>query len=392
VLSLLVSALAAASPAAAGNRLLVGVDDDLIKWTAKPQPILAPVRALGLDAIRVTLQWRPGRRNMTSRDHVELRRAVAARRVGVRIVLSVYGRSFDAPHVASERESYCRFVRNVLRRYSEIRDVVIWNETNSVAFWDPQDPAPAAYEALLARCWDLLHSTFPDVNVLTTTAASQDPAGFIRQVGAAYRASGRDRPLFDTAGHNPYPRYPDEPPTATHEVYLGEGDYDRLVAALDDAFAGTAQPKAQIWYVEDGFQTAVVRSRRSFYAGRESVRNTLSPEAQAVQLAAALRLASCQPRVGAFFNFLLVDEPRLVGWQSGLLWADWRRKPAFDAYRAAIDEVRRGAVDCAAATVPVVAPGPGEDPAYGGIGPAPPLERPCLRLVPAIDPFRGERR
>jgi hypothetical protein len=50
--------------------------------------------------------------------------------------------------------------------------------------------------------------------------------------------------------------------------------------------------------------------------------------------------------VTAFFNFLLVDEPSLGRWQSGLLWADWKRKPAFAAYRAAIADVRAGTVDC----------------------------------------------
>ena len=69
---------------------------------------------------------------------------------------------------------------------------------------------------------------------------------------------------------------------------------------------------------------------------------------QAAQIAAALRLASCQSRVAAYFNFLLVDERLLGGWESGLLWADWRRKPAFEAYRAAIAEVRSDTVDCAA--------------------------------------------
>jgi hypothetical protein len=54
-----------------------------------------------------------------------------------------------------------------------------------------------------------------------------------------------------------------------------------------------------------------------------------------------VRLAACQPRVAAFFNFLLVDEDRLGGWQSGLLWADWKRKPAF-AYRTAIEQPRGG--------------------------------------------------
>ena len=84
------------------------------------------------------------------------------------------------------------------------------------------------------------------------------------------------------------------------------------------------------------------------YAGRETVARTLSPEGQAAQLAAALRVAFCQPRVAAFFNFLLVDEPALERWQSGLLWANWKRKPAFAAYRQAIAEVRRGDADCAA--------------------------------------------
>ena len=266
----------------------------------------------------------------------------------MRIVLGVFGRAVDAPREPAAREDYCRFVRNVVLRYGEIRDVVIWNEANSDTFWQPQEGAPAAYAALLARCWDLLHASVPGVNVLTTTASSHDPAAFIRGIGAAYRASGRALPLFDGVGHNPYPLFPGESPTARHDVYIGQGDYDRLVAVLDESFAGTAQPATPIWYLENGFQTTVANGRRSHYTGQENVTRTLAPAEQAAQLATALRLASCQPRVAAYFNFLLVDESLLEGWQSGLLWADWKRKPAFAAYRAAIAEVRRGAVDCAA--------------------------------------------
>ena len=109
------------------------------------------------------------------------------------------------------------------------------------------------------------------------------------------------------------------------------------------------EPPVPIWYLENGFQTTTIgERRRSHYSGRETVARTLDPAEQAVQIAAALRLAHCQPRVAAYFNFLLVDEKLLGGWQSGLLWADWRRKPAFEAYRLAIAEVRSGAVDCAA--------------------------------------------
>jgi hypothetical protein len=367
-LSLVVFGLVAAQPARAGSRLMVGVDDDRIKWTARPAPILGAVGALGLDAVRVTLAWRPGRRNLTGRDHVALRRSVAAERQGVRIVLAVYGRADDAPRGPRAREDYCRYVRNAVSRYTEIDDVVIWNEANSATFWRPQEGAPAAYAALLARCWDLLHAAVPDVNVLTTTAAGHDSAAFIRGVADAYRASGRPRPLFDTAGHNPYPLHPSEQPGARHSVYIGEGDYERLVAVLDGAFYATPQPPTPIWYLENGFQTTVVRARRSRYVGRENAARTVSPGGQAEQLATALRLAYCQPRVTAFFNFLLVDETSLEGWQSGLMWADWKRKPAFGAYRAVIDEVRRGAVDCSAEQAAAAG--------SGGAAPAPPPGEP----------------
>ena len=344
----LLALLAGAGSARAGSDLLIGVHDDAIKWTERPTPILGAVRALGLGAMRVTLVWRPGKRHLTRRDHDALRRLVAADAYGVRIVLGVYGRAGQAPQDRAGREDYCRFVRNVLLRYGEIRDVVIWNEANSDTFWQPRDGAPAAYAALLGRCWDVLHAAVPDVNVVTTTASSHDAAAFIRELGAAYRAGGRQRPLFDTVGHNPYPLYPGEPPTARHDVYLGQGDYDRLVAVLDESFAGSAQPATPVWYLENGFQTTVAKGRRPRYRGRESVTGTIGPAEHAEQLATALRLASCQPRVAAYFNFLLADEPMLEGWQSGLLWADGQRKPAFDAYRAAIAEVRAGAVDCAA--------------------------------------------
>ena len=103
--------------------------------------------------------------------------------------------------------------------------------------------------------------------------------------------------------------------------------------------SGTSRTASRRQRSENG----VARTTR---AGRTSPGRS-TPGEQAAQLAAALRLAHCQPRVAAFFNFLLVDERLLAGWQSGLLWADWRRKPAFEAYRAAITEIRSGTVDCA---------------------------------------------
>ena len=60
----------------------------------------------------------------------------------------------------------------------------------------------------------------------------------------------------------------------------------------------------------------------------------------------ALLLAHCQPEVGAFFNFELIDEDRLAGWQSGVLWRDGTRKPSYDHFRQAVELVKSGTVDC----------------------------------------------
>jgi hypothetical protein len=67
---------------------------------------------------------------------------------------------------------------------------------------------------------------------------------------------------------------------------------------------------------------------------------------QGTQVLDAIRLASCQPHVGAFFNFLLADEPRLEGWQSGVLRADRSRKPSYEKFAQAIAEANDGAVAC----------------------------------------------
>ena len=186
---------------------------------------------------------------------------------------------------------------------------MIWNEANSDTFWLPREGAAADYAALLARCWDLLHASVPDVNVLTTTASSHDPAAFIRDVGAAYRASGRQQPLFDAAGHNPYPLFPGEPPTARHQSTSARATTTALSRPSTSPSAGPRSPPHR-----SGTSRTASRRRRSengaartTRAGRRAAR-TLEPEEQPNQIAAALRLAHCQPRVAAYFNFLLVDE------------------------------------------------------------------------------------
>jgi hypothetical protein len=168
----------------------------------------------------------------------------------------------------------------------------------------------------------------------------------------------------DTFGHNPYPQDSSEPPSASHKGtdFIGEGDYQTLVDRLRISFDGTGQPApgvrgVSIWYLETGFQTVPPADKRRFYRGRENdprplpALATKSLDGQAVvdqasQLRDAMLLAFCQPAVTGFFNFELLDEDKLGGWQSGLLWRDGTRKPSYETFKETLDQVRRKDVDC----------------------------------------------
>lgn len=366
----LLCALLAAWPAPAGTthlKLIVGVTDDTGKWMSRQDGIVGVHRDLGLMAVRVTIPWRPGQLRPTKLQQIYLHRVARMIQLNDRIVLAVYNTADFAPTSAKSRAQYCGFLAGVVRRIPLIHDVEVWNEANSPTYW-PQEKGAAAYADLLARCYDVLHRRPGPINVISSTASRHDPAAFVFELGDAYRARGRNKPLFDTFGHNPYPENSAEPPWARHDGsdVIAEGDYEELMNVLELAFDGTAQPPpgtrgVSIWYVEDGFQTAPPPSKRRFYRGRENdphVIPALAPGArsadsavdQATQLTAAIRLAYCQPAVSGFLNFGLLDEDRLGGWQSGLLWRDGTHKPSYDAFKAAIAEARRRDTDCSKVT------------------------------------------
>jgi len=374
--------VSAAAPAAAQPGLFVGATDD--DFLSRPAATVADARALGFGGFRVALSWTPGQTQMSRADISDFDDMTAAASV-LRIVVTVYGKAAAAPLDSAARDAYCAYVGDVLTRFPTINDVVIWNEPNLGFFWQPQfnadgsSTAPAAYEALLARCWDVLHGLRAGVNVIMTTSpsgndnpkaasnVSHSPGSFIRKLGAVYRASGRTKPIFDTVGHNPYGMDSAESPWQQHLTpgHVAEGDLDRLVQALNDGFGGTAQPVpgkcavgqscVSIWYLEAGYQTVPDAAHQQLYTGQENDAHAIpaAPAAaidgptQATQLADGIELAYCQPYVAAFFNFLLRDEPSLQRWQSGMLWADGSRKPSFAALQQIISDIKSGRVDCA---------------------------------------------
>ena len=115
-------------------------------------------------------------------------------------------------------------------------------------------------------------------------------------MGAAYRASGRTKPIMDVFALHPYQTRSAIPPGQPHTgTSLGIGDYDKLVALLGAAFDGTAQPgsKLPIAYTEFGVQSLIPASELGSYTNVDSPlgKDAVPEETQAEYYEQAFELA-----------------------------------------------------------------------------------------------------
>ena len=378
------------APARAGDGLFVGFADDWLKQN----PAAAAVAAgdLGATSFRISLNWKAGQTKLSAADAAIFDRVIPEA-FGLRVVVTVVGAyARFTPHTASARNAFCGYVRNLLDRYPTINDVIIWNEPNKTYAWKPQfgkfgtSVAPAEYMKLLARCYDVLHAFRPEVNMLAPATSpngndnhravsniSHSPGAFVRKLGEAYGKSDRIEPIFDTVAHHMYGATPSERPWRAHPgPMIAQGDWVKLVTTYKEAFEGTPQPVpgrcigtkcVSIWYMEAGYQTTIDPAKKRLYRFKENVprlvpdkargesstarppMESLAPD-QATQIRDGIRLAYCQPYVGAFFNYLLRDDRDLRGWQSGALWRDGTKKDSYPAFQDAISEAVDGEVDC----------------------------------------------
>jgi hypothetical protein len=95
---------ALAAPAAyAGDRLLIGVSEDMMKWSpTRPALVRGHMARLGIGAVRVTLRWTPGETSPRGSTMIAFRRAQQTA-VGRRLVLAVYSKARRAPLIARRR-------------------------------------------------------------------------------------------------------------------------------------------------------------------------------------------------------------------------------------------------------------------------------------------------
>ena len=188
------------------------------------------------------------------------------------------------------------------------RDLIVGNEPNLNRFWLPQfnldgtGASAPAYLSLLATTYDAVKAAAPEARIWGGALAPRgvdrpgtgrdtiSPTRFIRELGEAYRASGRTKPVMDGFAFHPYAENSSVPVdrAPADPDHLGLADQDKLVRLLGQAFDGTAQVGSglPILYDEYGIESVVNPEKAALYSGTEPA--TTRPVDEAAQ-AAGLR-------------------------------------------------------------------------------------------------------
>jgi hypothetical protein len=375
VVSVAACALLVAPAALAGPSLRVGAAEDAAKW-GNASAEMARAQQAGFDTVRLTEQWSAGQTAPPAAEASALQAAVAAAAArGIAPVVAVYNTgSSSTPSTPELQAQFAAFAAAVASSLPQVTTFIVGNEPNSNLYWLPQfdaagnDVAAVAYEQLLASTYDAIKQVRPDASVVGGALESRggdnpsgskpthSPTSFIRDLGAAYRASGRTKPIMDVFDQHVYADTSALPPSMAHPntTTIAEADYGKLVALLGQAFDGTKQPGSTlpILYGEFGVESAVPAAKTGAYTGSE-VAATVDEATQAAYYVQAFKLALCQPNVIGILDFHVVDESALGGWQSGVYYADGTAKSSLAAVRDAAAAARGGTLTtCPDTSVP----------------------------------------
>jgi hypothetical protein len=386
--------LGAAAPASslAAHSVRIGIADDGIQ-RADPGTAASTVqrwKALGIQVARLHVRWvsvapAPDARRPPHGFHASdpddphynwgaLDRAIALLHdAGIEPILSVTGSgplwSSTQPQLGNPRwrpspYRFGQFARAVARRYGDVvNDYVVWNEPNQAGWLQPQftcrrvcvPVSPHVYRHLFAAAADAIRAADPGADVLAGALAPRGsdprsrnsamrPLTFLRAFGCVdgrYRqvrtggCAGFRAPLVDGVAYHPHGvlRSPSERNPQRDEAAFA--DLGRLEYVIDhiSAHGGltcTCSGRIPIHLTEFGYQT----DPPDRYQG-------VTPAQQARWLQESGYLAWRDPRIKTLVQYEWRDDPLLYkgpgksaygGWQSGLLYADGRPKPALSVF------------------------------------------------------------
>jgi len=343
--------------------MLVGMFDPV-------QPVIAPDKTfptlvkLHVKVLRMGLDWggtiakkRPAHPTDPADPAYDWdlydRLAVNAKKYKIQLLFNIYGTPRWAQtgkkgmnRAPSKMKDLRSFAYAAAKRYSgtfkrsdgtvipAVRKWLAWNEPNNPYFLKPQwlkvgkrkyVPIGArTYAGICTAVWTGVHSTHLKGEVVAcgstdsygndaprSARPSISPTLFLRSV----KHYGLRH--FDVWAHHPYYRKPSQSPTTMpgpHTVTLGN------IGVLTKLLGRLYGPK-KLWITEYGYQT---RPPDPLFG--------VSWAKQARYLSQAYAIARKNPRITMMLWFLLRDESRLSGWQSGLFTAGGKRKPAYNAF------------------------------------------------------------
>jgi hypothetical protein len=221
------------------------------------------------------------------------------------------------------------------RALPAVRYWLAWNEPNNPVFLKPQwkmvkrqwRPQSAYnYAKICSAIWVGVHSTHlkgekvacgvtgPRGNdAPRSSRPSTSPLVFLTWL----RRAGLKH--FDAYAHHPYYNNRFERPTTvpTSKKAVTLGNIRVLIQKLNSLYG----PKKRLWITEYGYQTRPPDRRFG-----------VPYSLQAKYVHQAVAIARQTRRVDMFVWFLIRDERRLSGWQSGVLSVRGKRKPSFYAF------------------------------------------------------------
>jgi hypothetical protein len=369
----LVATAALCVPAASASRFLQhGIFDDTQIHYGNPDQVFPVLQQLRTKLIRINMIWggangvakrrpaRPTDPNDRAYDWSAYDRTVNyAQQYGMKVVFSIIGTPPWANAAAGVNVKprnaldLQRFAAAAATRYSgtfkapdgrilpPVRYWLAWNEPNNPIFLRPQYRKVRG-KAVMQGAIDYAKICNAVVKGVRTTSigamkvacgvtgprgnnnpnssrASTSPLAFLR----AMRQAGATG--FDAYAHHPYygkrqetPSTP--PPPGIHgnaPTAITLGNIHLLVREVTRLYGNK-----RIWITEYGYQTnppdrifGVTYAQQSRY------------------LTQAYGIAKRHPRIDMFLWFLLRDEQRDFGWQSGLLTTAGKKKPAFAAFQ-----------------------------------------------------------
>jgi hypothetical protein len=369
----LVATAAVCVPAASASRFLQhGIFDDASIHYGNPDQVFPMLRQLNTKLLRINMIWggpngvakrrpaRPTNPNDPAYDWSPYDRTVHyAAQYGIKVVFSIIGTPPWANKAAGVNRrptrmlDLQRFAVAAARRYSgtfagpdgrnlpPVRYWLAWNEPNNPVFLRPQFRKVRGKNVMQGAI-DYAQICNAIVKGIRTTSvgsakvacgvtgprgnnnpssarASVSPLAFLR---AMKRAGAKG---FDAYAHHPYygkrqetPSTP--PPQGIHgnaPTAITLGNINVLVREVTRLYGNK-----RIWITEYGYQT---RPQDRVFG--------VTYAQQSRYLTQAHRIAKRHPRIDMFLWFLLRDEHRVDGWQSGLITVGGKRKPAFNAFR-----------------------------------------------------------